>query len=231
MNKGKLYGVGVGPGEKELLTLKAARILKEADMIASPRTAKGGRAAYDIASEYIDENKLVEYTMPMTKNISELEENYRKIADDIEQYLKKGLNVAFITLGDVTVYSTYMQVDSIIKERGYETELIPGITSFCAAAAKLGMPLCERDEPLVIMPASYNIDEGLMRLPGTKVFMKAGRDAVSLCERLRGEGELENIVMVENCGMDNERIRYNIDIKELEENRPSYFTVFITKQK
>ncbi|HIU58278.1 MAG TPA: precorrin-2 C(20)-methyltransferase [Candidatus Ornithomonoglobus merdipullorum] len=227
MRKGKLYGVGVGPGDKELLTLKALRVLKEADIIASPVTKGGGKAAYDIVSEYIKDKKVIEFVMPMSKDHSELRKNYEETANMIAGYLDKGADIAFITLGDVTVYSTYMKVNEIVKDMGFETELIPGITSFCAAAARLNTALCERNEPLVIMPASYELSADLMLLPGTKVFMKAGREADRLCDILRDCGCDAKVYMAERCGMEGERFAYNLE----EINMPvGYFTLFIVKQ-
>lgn len=227
MNKGKLYGVGVGPGDKELLTVKAIRIIREADIVASPVMKNGGRAAYDIAAPYLENKKIIEFTMPMTKNKDELEKNYSDIAEKLAELLDEGKNIAFITLGDVTVYSTYMQIDRLMKERGYDTELVPGITSFCAAAARIGTALCERNEPLVIIPASYDISDRLMDLPGTKVFMKAGSSGLELRDMLRDNDIIDKAVMIERCGMENERIV--TDLNEMK-GSGSYFSLFIVKE-
>ena len=227
MDKGKLYGVGVGPGDKELLTVKAIRIIREADIVASPVMKNGGRAAYDIAAPYLENKKIIEFTMPMTKNKDELEKNYSDIAEKLAELLDEGKNIAFITLGDVTVYSTYMQIDRLMKDRGYDTELVPGITSFCAAAARIGTALCERNEPLVIIPASYDISDRLMDLPGTKVFMKAGSSGLELRDMLRDNDIIDKAVMVERCGMEDERIV--TDLNEMK-GSGSYFSLFIVKE-
>jgi precorrin-2/cobalt-factor-2 C20-methyltransferase len=226
MDKGKLYGVGVGPGDKELLTLKALRILREADIIAVPLMKSGARTAYDIIEDYIRDKETIEFLMPMTKDFKKLEENYGAIADRLEEMLNEGKNIAFITLGDVTVYSTYMQINRMILERGFETELIPGITSFCAAAARLNMALCERDEPLIILPASYEETENVLDKHGTKVLMKASRAMGGIKDALSEKGLLKKSVMVECCGMENERIY--TDLNEIDENS-SYFSVVIVK--
>lgn len=226
MSKGKLYGVGVGPGDRELITLKALRVLKSADIIVSPVTKGGGRAAFDIIEEHVRGKEVAEFFMPMSKNYTELEENYRIIADRIEEMLREGKNTAFITLGDVTVYSTYMRIDRLIKERGFETELIPGIPSFCAAAAAAGTPLCERDEPLMIIPAGYAAAEELADMYGTKVYMKAGKGAAELVRELKEKGRLKNTIMAERCGMENERIINGLSGNE---ETGSYFSLFIVK--
>lgn len=224
---GKLYGVGVGPGDKELVTYKAVRILQESDIIMVPLMKSGERTAYDIVQDYIEGKTIIDCSMPMIKDIMKLRQNYENIADEVEKYLKEGKQVAFITLGDPTIYSTYMQINDIILHRGYETELIPGITSFCATAARLNMSLCERDETLTIIPSSYkNVRESLKR-PGNKVLMKAGRDILEVRDILEEEGLLEKAAMVECCGMKNERVFH--DLKELDE-KTSYFSLIVVKE-
>lgn len=227
MIKGKLYGVGVGPGDKELITLKALRVLRECDYVAVPLMKNGSKTAYDIVADYIEGKEILEFLMPMSKDLERLNKNYNKIADSLAELLDAGKNIAFITLGDVTVYSTYMQINRIMLERGYETELIPGITSFCAAAARLNTALCERDEPLIILPASYSKTAYMLDEYGTKVLMKASRSMPEVCEMLRNKGLMGNSAMVECCGMENERICRNLD--EFDENS-GYFSVVIVKE-
>ena len=228
MTYGKLYGVGVGPGDKELLTLKALRILQESDVIAVPAMKSGEKTAFSIVKDYIGNKPVIDCTMPMNKDFVRLKENYERIADIIENELKKGNKVAFITLGDPSVYSTYMQINSIIIKRGYETEIIPGITSFCAAAAKLNMSLCERDEPLVILPASYkDIKEGL-KFKGNKVLMKANKEFSNVRDILIDEGLIDESIMIERCTMENEKIHKNLN--DVDEDA-SYFSVIIVKDK
>ena len=225
--RGKLYGVGVGPGDKELVTVKALRILREADVIMAPKMKSGETTAYNIVEEYIREKTVIECVMPMSKDFEALSRNYEALADQIEEQLKDGKSVAFITLGDPTVYSTYMQLNEIIRKRGFETGIIPGITSFCAAAARLNMPLCERNEPLLILPASYEQSKESLHFPGTKVLMKANREILNTRDLLIEEGLIDHAVMVECCGMENEKIYY--DMRELKE-KSSYFSLVIVKE-
>ncbi len=226
MKIGKLYGVGVGPGDKELITLKALRILKEADVIAVPLMKSGERTAFQIIEDYVSDKEIMDCVMPMSKNFDELQKNYNKISDEVEKHLKNGKDVAFITLGDPTVYSTYMQINEIILNRGYETQLIPGITSFCAAAASLNMPLCTRDEPLIILPASYEDVKDGIKQKGTKVLMKANRAIFDVRDILREENLIDNSYLVECCGMENEKV-YK-DLNEIDE-KTSYFSIIIVK--
>lgn len=226
MSKGKLYGVGVGPGDKELITVKALKVLNKVEVIAVPIMKSGIRTAFNIIEDYVNNKKIINCMTPMSKDFDKLHKNYEKISDMIEVELKNENNVAFITIGDPTVYSTYIQINSIISERGYETEIIPGITSFCGAAAKLNIPLCDRNESLVILPASYSEFKDSLDIKGTKVLMKANKDILKVREILREKGLINKSYMVECCGMENERIYRNLD--EIDE-KTSYFSIIIVK--
>ena len=106
------------------------------------------------------------------KSPNVLNENYQNVSKEIMKKLDEGKDVAYLTLGDPTIYSTYIYIQRIIKESGYEAEIINGIPSFCAVAAKLGDSLADRSEQLHIIPSSYDIEEAL-ELPGNKILMKA----------------------------------------------------------
>ena len=138
--------------------------------------------------------------------------------------MQKGKNVVFLTLGDPTVYSTYLYVHKRIAQRGYRTELTSGITSFCAVAAKLNIGLVEKAEELHVIPASYQIEDAL-KLPGTKVLMKAGRKIGQVKELLKKAGM--QAMMIENCGMENEKIYQTVD--EIPENA-GYYSLIIVKE-
>lgn len=224
---GKLYGVGVGPGDPELLTLKALRLIKEADVIAVPGENPRNSIAYKIVKEAypeLDEKQLLAVPMPMTKRQDLLELSHETGADLIQKELEKEYQVVFLTLGDPTVYSTYLYIHKRIKERGYETEIVSGIPSFCAVAARLNTGLVEMAEPLHVIPASYQIEEAL-KLPGTKVLMKAGKKMKLVKEQLlkkQAEG-----MMIENCGMPEEKIYRSID--EIPETA-GYYSLIIIKE-
>lgn len=226
---GKLYGVGVGPGDPEMLTLKALRLIRENSVIAVPGNEIQASVAYQIvkgAYEALDEKTLLPVAMPMTKDPAVLEANHEKAAQDVERYLKQGENVVFLTLGDPTVYSTYLYVHKRILARGYQAEIVSGITSFCAVAARLNMGLVERNEPLHVIPATYQAEDmdQVLKLPGTKVLMKTGRKMAQVRESIQKSGQ--QAVMIENCGMPGERIY------EGAENIPEksgYYSLIIVK--
>ena len=143
---GILYGAGVGPGDPELMTLKAVRLIKENEIIALPGPSAKETVAYQIAVKAVPElaeKNLLSVDMPMTHDKEEMRQNHEKAADAIEAYLKQGQNVVFLTLGDPTIYSTYLYVQKRILARGYQAELVSGITSFCAAAARTCTSLAE----------------------------------------------------------------------------------------
>ena len=152
---GILFGTGIGPGDPELMTLKAVRLIRENDTIAVPGEKPEESIAYQIAVQAVPElaeKELVAIPMPMTKNAKELEENHRRGAEK---------NVVFLTLGDPTVYSTYLYVHRRVLEDGYDARIVSGVTSFCAAAASLSEGLVENSEELHVIPASYQIEDAL----------------------------------------------------------------------
>lgn len=226
MEKGILYGVGVGPGDPELLTMKAVRILQEADVIAIPDTGKCEKAAQNIAADYIEDKELLYLSMPMCRDKMLLDKKYNEAADKLCALLEGGKRVAFITLGDPAVYSTYMYVQKRVANRGYRAEMIPGVSSFCAAAARLGNSLCEGEEPLLIVPASYPDAEQFLDIPGNKVFMKAGRSIGELKGKLLELG-VTKVSMVSNCGMESEQVYRSLE--EIDENA-GYFSLVIIKE-
>ena len=223
----KLYGVGVGPGDPELLTLKAVRIINESQVIVVPGEMVEESIAYKIAVSNIvnpKEKEFIAVSMPMTKDKNLLEKKHKKAALEIIEFLKQGKNVAFLTLGDPTVYSTYIYVHKIVNDMGYETEIISGITSFCAVSAVLNQGLVEKNEVLHVIPSSYNIEDSI-KLPGTKVLMKAGKKLPQVKEKIRALNS--SIMMVENCGMDTQKIYRNID--EINEEA-GYYSLIIVKE-
>ncbi len=224
---GILYGAGVGPGDPELMTLKAVRLIRENEIIALPGPAAKETVAYQIAVQAVPElaeKTLVPVEMPMTHDQAEMNRNHEKAADLLEHYLREGRNVVFLTLGDPTIYSTYLYVQKRIAARGYETRLISGITSFCAAAARINTPLAEWSEQLHILPAVHRLDSRLEQ-PGNYVLMKSGKKMNQVKEILAASGR--EVVMVENCGMENEHIYQSVE--EIPDDA-GYYSLIIAKE-
>jgi precorrin-2/cobalt-factor-2 C20-methyltransferase len=223
---GIMYGIGVGPGDPELMTLKAVKRIRELKVIAIPHKNKEQCTAYQIARQAvpeIEEKECLYLHMPMTKDENILKESHDQAARTVMEYLDRGVDVGFITLGDVSIYSTFNYLMERLWKEGYDTRLESGIPSFCAAAARLGISLVSGAEELHIIPASYQIREAL-KLPGVKVLMKAGRQMEAVKRELIDSGA--SAVMVENCGMPDERIYSSLD--EIPENA-GYYSLMIVR--
>ena len=228
MKKGTLYGVGVGPGDPELVTQKAVNTLKKADVIAVPVKGGGEKTALNIVKDIVAGKHLIYCQTPMVRDKARLNEAYDRIASEVCAQLDAGHDVAFITLGDPTVYSTYIYVHKRVLARGYTAQLVPGVTSFCAAAARLNMSLCEGAQRLMVVPASHEGIEHCLDTDANLVFMKAGREIGALKEKLDQRGLLERAAMVENCGMENERIFKQFSNLE---GDSGYFSVVLVKSR
>lgn len=225
---GKIYGVGVGPGDPELMTLKAVRLIKSADVIAIPGKDKETCVAFGIAAKAVDEilkKEILPVVFPMTKDEAVLEASHEKGARAAADILDTGKNVVFLTLGDPAVYSTYLYLHKRLVSWGYESEIVSGVPSFCAAAARLSVSLGEKSESIHILPGSYPIEEGL-GLSGTKVLMKSGRQIKLVKEALEARGM--EAVMAENCGMENERLVFRT--RDIPENA-GYYSLLIVRDR
>lgn len=225
--KGTLYGVGVGPGDPELMTLKAVRLIHENKIIAVPGADPKETVAYKIAVQAVPElaeKELLPIYMPMTHDPEELEKNHAKGAKTLEEHLDQGDNIVFLTLGDPCVYSTFSYLQRRVENDGYHTELISGITSFCAAAARLNIPLSEWNEQLHVVPAIHRLDSTLSE-SGNYILMKSGKKMNQVKEILADSGR--DVLMVENCGMENEHIYRSVE--EIPDDA-GYYSLIIAKE-
>jgi precorrin-2/cobalt-factor-2 C20-methyltransferase len=232
MNKGKLFGIGVGPGDSELLTLKAVRILSEIPVICSPRSAPNKESiALSIVSPVIEERKdfkdltVLEPVFPMTEDSLTLEKHWDEASELIANHLNKGLDVAFITLGDPSIYSTFSYVQKRL-ENSYFIEIIPGIPSFAACASSIKKPLVEKDEVLIVVPKIKESFESLMENGDTIALMKTSRNKKELEKKINHQEREKEIYSVENCTMKNEKI-----VKGFPENKPYLSTTIIKFKK
>ena len=227
MEQGMLYGVGVGPGDPELMTMAAIRAIEQCDTVAVPQSGAREQTALGIAAAYVADKPVLHCEMPMTHDKARRAACHDKAADEICALLDEGKTVAFLTLGDPTVYSTYWYVHKRVAARGYRTKIVPGVPSFCAAAAAAGRALCMDGEMLHIVPASHGQTEAGLALDGGKVLMKAGKSILDARDSLAACGELDNAVLVERCGMEGERIV--TDLRTLTEPA-GYFSVILVRE-
>ena len=234
-NIGVLYGIGVGPGDPELMTLKAINTIKACDIIAIPAVSKEECYAYSIVQAVlpeIEEKQIMCTPFPMIKDKEKLTISHNKIYSDIVSELEAGKNVAMLTIGDPSVYSTYMYIHKRVMQAGFTAVMISGVPSFCAAAARLGISLGEMMDEIHIIPASYDVKD-TVGYGGTCVYMKSGKKLAELIEVLRteskgeaGEGADMTVYGVTNCGMESERVYRGLD--ELTKAK-GYLTIVIVK--
>ena len=228
--KGKLFGIGIGPGDPGLMTLKSKQILERVRHIIAPVKKEGeDGTALKIISKNIDLGRkhVHKLIFPMEGGREQFEENGRAAGDSIIRILQNGEDAAMITLGDVSVYSTYMYLDRYVSGHGFETEVIPGITSFTNAAALAKIPLMLGDEGLVVMPAAKaDLLNETLDLFENVVIMKAGKLMGKLTEIMEERGiPNKNAVVVSRAGMDGEYIG------PIDSGRDfNYFTTVILKR-
>jgi len=232
---GTLYGIGVGIGDPDMMTMKAVKCIRSSDYICLPRENKDECRAYLIARAAvpeIEEKEIIGFDFEMIRDAEVLRKKHHEIYETVKPYLENGKVVSFLTIGDPTVYSTFSYIAEQAKKDGANIRIINGITSFCAFAARLGIALCEGGEELHVVSEKESLDDALM-LPGTKVIMKCNRDMCRIRELLKSYAEecLKNgkkveIYAVENCGMENEKLFFGLE--ELPDD-VAYMTTIIIK--
>lgn len=211
MKKGKFIGIGVGPGDPDLLTVKAVKALNDVDVICAPRSAESKPSlALSIIKPILEdrksEYKTLEPLFPMIEDKKALQNYWDDAAQRIIEKLNAGQDAAFITLGDPSVYSTFSYVFKIIEGLNFETLIIPGITSFTGCAATAKVQLAERDEIIVIVP---KVDERLpqiMEYGDTFVIMKTSRHSNLLADIVNKDMRKKEVISVQNCSMKDEKI-------------------------
>ena len=227
---GKLYGIGVGPGDSELLTLKGKRVLDNAQIIAYPVKEKGEEStALNIIKGVVDISgkEILELVFRMDPSKEKREACRKEAADIIANELSKGKDIAMITLGDVAIYSTYTYVNQMVREMGYETEIIPGIPSFCSGAAMAQISLVEGNESLAVISSlkgKDQLDAALEKFENV-VVMKAG-SSMDRIKKTLSENNLEDkALVVSNVGLSDEYIgKVNMD------RDYGYFTTMIIRK-
>jgi len=229
---GKLYGIGVGPGEPGLLTLKAKEILDGCDVIGYPVKKLGeGSVALDIIKPSVDVSgkEIVEFLFSMDPDDSVREKCRAEAMSQMCALLDKGKDIAMVTLGDVGVYSTYMYIDADIKARGYETEVIPGIPSFCHGAALAGIPLMIGNEGLAIVPVAKEnsalLSSALDNFDNV-VIMKAFKSINMIADMMESKGiPVSKATVISNIGMEGEYVGPMV-----RDRTYGYFTTVIVKR-
>ena len=233
-NTGTFYGIGVGPGDPELLTMKAIKTINKVDVIFAAASIKNDFSlAVEIAKPHISKSADIRLlSFQMSKNESKKEELWSTNSEIIITELEKGKNVAFLTLGDVLTYSTYGYILRVIQKKNPHIKIksIPGITSYLAAAAQMNLPLVEGEESLLITSGVRGGQELRKYSDSIEnvVLLKTYRHTEDINKALLESGLIKNSRAISRCGRPGEEI-FN-DVKELEKRKPDYWTLIIAKK-
>lgn len=225
----KFYGIGTGPGDSDLLTIKGKKTLELIDCLYTPEPKKKGKSlALSIVSPYLPEAlEIKQRHFPMVNDLSEKENAWDEIAEEILKDVTSGKNVGFVTLGDPMVYSTYSYLLDRLSDH-IETETIPGISSFCSISNDLQIPLVMDDETYSVVPATASEDviQTALQTFSTIIIMKVSVELPKIKRLLEENGLLDFTVLISNASMENQITQ--IGLKDLNETEKiSYFSTMI----
>jgi precorrin-2/cobalt-factor-2 C20-methyltransferase len=245
---GKLYVVGIGPGDPELMTVKAMRVIREVPCIFVPKgREEGSSLALSIVQKILplEGKEIVEAHFPMVKTVSsaecgarnteekqELDSKWNEIVEKVLTRVEKGMDVAFITIGDPGIYSTffYLYDRLLARKPSLLIEIVPGISSINAAAARAGLSLGLGNDKIAILPANYldSLQETLEKFD-TVVLMKVSKVFDTVKDTLTRMGLMDAATYVARAGMEDERIRKNI--RQVKEEDLNYFSLVIVRKR
>ncbi|MEI8235168.1 MAG: precorrin-2 C(20)-methyltransferase [Verrucomicrobiota bacterium] len=233
MSLGTFYGIGVGPGDPDLLTVKAASILGRCPHVVVPKAKMEGESvALGIARCYVPTDASVhELVFPMTTDKAELSRHWKESARTIATLLETGADVCFLTLGDALVYSTYIYLLRELKAIAPDLQVVtvPGITSFSAAAALTHFPLGEGKEPITIVPMADDLTavRQAVETGGTVVLMKIGKRLGDILDLLEQLEVIDDAAFVQRAGQPTQRIELDLRRLRGREAEAGYLSVIL----
>jgi precorrin-2/cobalt-factor-2 C20-methyltransferase len=232
---GTLYGIGVGPGDPELITVKAFRILRESPVIAYPKKRMGSKSyAHQIMDMYVKsgEKEMLGLVFPMTRDKEVLEREWTNTAAAVWEHLRQGKDVAFVTEGDPMFYSTFIHMMRVMNEQHPEVEVksIPGVSSFLGAASRLGIPLADGDEQIGIIPATDDREAMRQALLSHDcvIFLKVAKVLDMIIELLHELELVDKASVVTKVTSSEEMIWRNV--RELAGADPGYLTLMVVRK-
>ncbi len=236
MKKGKFFGVGIGPGCPDLITVKGSRLIAEADVIYVP-TKNGitSSVAYKTIKPYLKSAEIKPAKFSMSYKPEVLEEYRSKIICEIKDDLISGKNVVFVTLGDPMLYSTYIYILNGLKKslENFDFETVPGITSFSALAAKSSVPLVEENEVLTVYPVTHFSKENFETLyekSDSMILMKIPKKSKEIMDVVKSK-DFSEIVHMKNICLSDEELNLDINSKELSDNtQKKYLSIILLKK-
>lgn len=211
---GTFYGIGVGPGDPELLTVKAINALKKIDVLIAPKTEKkSDSVALSIAQPYLKSSiEIIYQTFPMIRDFADETNIFEANKEEILKEVREGKNVGFATLGDPMFYSTFIYIFKLLEPCGVKIVTIPGVPAFLAIAAQIGRPLAYGNDILTIIPATADLDaikNSLDRADST-VLMKVYKNFPEVVDALKAHNMIEEAILVSRCGLADEKIITNL---------------------
>ena len=230
----KFYGIGTGPGDSELVTVKAVNTIKRLDILYTPEPKKGGDSlALSIVKEYVPENvEIKQRHFPMSNDSVEKMAAWDKVAAEIKADVQDGKEVGFITLGDPMVYSTYVYVMERLME-DIEVETIPGISSFSNIASNHNYPLVMDTDPLMVIPCTMEeekIDEALEKYD-CFVLMKVYKRINTILEKLEKHDLIDHAILVSNSSQEEEEVITNLRDYKIDEKISYFSTILVNKNR
>lgn len=233
---GTLYGIGVGPGDPELITVKAFRLLQQSPVIAYPKKRMGSKSyAHQISELYVKpspDKEMLGLVFPMTKDKEMLEREWNNTADIVWERLREGKDVAFVTEGDPLFYSTFIHMMRVMKEKYPEVPVVtvPGISSFLGAAARLNLPLADGDEQIGIIPATEDRDAMRKALleHDCVIFLKVAKVLPMIIDLLKEMKLVDQAAVATKVTSAEEMIWTNV--RELERAELGYLTLMVVKK-
>ncbi len=234
ISTGKLWGIGLGPGDPELVTVKAARLITAADVVAFHSARHGRSISRGIAAPYLREGQIEEHLVyPVTTETTDhpggyqgaIDEFYEQAAARLAVHLAAGRSVALLAAGDPLFYSSYMHMHRRLADR-FEAEIVPGITSVSAASAALGTPLVEGEQVLTVLPGTMPVEQLTERLRSTDAaaIMKLGRTYPGVRQALSDSGRLADAYYVERASSTRQRV---LTAAEVDDADVPYFAITI----
>ena len=233
MTAGTFYGIGVGPGDPELLTVKAAAVLGRCRHVFVPKAKiSADSVALEIAKRYLGKDAAVhELLFPMLTDREALSRHWAEAAAQIAPVLRAGENACFLTLGDPLLYSTYSYLLREVKRLlpSVNAVTVPGITSFCAAAALTQFPVGEGKTPVTIVPTADDLESvhRAVKTGGTVVLMKIGGRLQEILNLLEQEGLMDNAVFVARAGQQGQQIETDLRKLKHADAQAGYLSVIL----
>ncbi|WP_025025669.1 precorrin-2 C(20)-methyltransferase [Caldalkalibacillus mannanilyticus] len=231
---GTLYGLGVGPGDPELITVKAFRTLMQSPVIAYPKKRKGSKSyAHRITEVYVNPNEkeMLGLVFPMTKDQAILDREWHKTVEEVWNHLSQGKDVAFVTEGDPLLYSTFIHMMRLMKKLHPEVEIktVPGISSINGAASRLGIALADGDEHVAIVPArdDYQAMRKVIEENDCVIFIKVAK-VIDLMLQVLRDLELIDKASVVTKVTSEEEVIWNVN--ELDGLELEYLTLMVVRK-